>query len=37
VLLVALGTLPTRLFDLRGFEPDAVQRTAVMEFRTWNK
>ena len=36
-LLVALGVMPTRLFDLKGHEPGADQRTAVMEFRAWNK
>lgn len=30
VLLVALGIVPTRLFDLGGHEPGAVERTAVM-------
>jgi NADH-quinone oxidoreductase subunit M len=37
VLLVALGVLPTYLFDLRPTGPGAVDRTAVMEFRAWNK
>jgi hypothetical protein len=37
VLLVALGVMPTRLFDLRPTGPGAVDRTAVMEFRAWNK
>ncbi|HKN85931.1 MAG TPA: proton-conducting transporter membrane subunit [Nitrospiraceae bacterium] len=37
VLLVALGVMPTRLFDVKGHEPGTDQRTAVMEFRAWNK
>jgi NADH-quinone oxidoreductase subunit M len=37
VLLLALGVMPTRLFDLRPTEPGAVDRAAVMEFRAWNK
>jgi hypothetical protein len=34
MLLVALGVMPSRLFDLG---PINLQRTAVMEFLPWNK
>lgn len=37
VLLVALGAMPTHLFDLRPSGLGSIQRTAVMEFRAWNK